>query len=946
MKFLGTTLLLIVMASVHMQAQPGKKHFTLPHGLTVDDYVPGKVLVKVKSKAIGSFTGGANGRMQSVMRTSKIRPLVPSIAQSSARLRTPKSPINIAQYFAIDFDENISVEAFINQLYETGNIEYAEPVFREKLIGTPNDIHHTDQYYLQTIRAYDAWDISEGSEDIIIAIIDSGVDINHPDLVDKIFINDDPVNGVDDDNNGYIDDYRGWDFSDNDNNPGIFKSGGGFMHGTAVGGCAGASTNNNIGISGVGYHSKLMFTKHFSDNQPANSINYSSDTYEGVLYAAQNGARIINCSWGSSFRSQVRQDIITYVTLEYNCLVIAAAGNDGVSAPLYPAAYDYVLSVAATNGSEEKAPFSNYGSTVDISAPGVYIVSTGYDDSYIEFDGTSFSAPIVAGAAALVMEHYPDLTALQVGELLRVTADKSFYDVPANADYAHGLGKGRLDIMAALTKESPAIRAMNSSMVNELGNVPAPGEKALVSFDFTNFLSASSAALTIKIETTSPHVSISKATVSPGAIASGVTVNNSENPFELTIDSNVPVDEQISLLITYEDGDYVDYQFFDFVPNPSFRTIEENLVTTSISSNGRIGFSDPSSSNGGNGFIFDDQSLLYEMGLIAGSSSSTLLNNVRNGSGGFDTDFKALNLIQKITPGERSSAEVFGDFSNSTDESQQKLKINYRSLVWSEEPLDKFVMLEYTITNTTNAPVSNFHFGIFADWDIDNNGAKDAAGWNEDSNLGYVYPKQSTTLPHAGVQLLSGNAKYYAIDNDQNVAGAPFGIYDGFSEGEKFTSIASNRLQAGTANGGNDVSHVVSSGPHNIPAGKQITVAFAIHAAKNLDDLIASAKHADTLYESITTVTDVESPLSNNLLVYPNPTRNQAITIEMEGTTSIGIEIELIDAKGQQLLKEQAALVNGSYATTIPTAHYVEGIYLVKVKTGNKIAVRKVVISK
>jgi subtilisin family serine protease len=744
-------------------------------------------------------------------------------------------------------------------LHASGYIEYAEPVFRERAEFTPNDPMNSSQYYLDMIRAYEAWDITKGSDDIIIGIIDSGVDIDHPDLASQIFINDDPVNGIDDDGNGYIDDYRGWDFSGDDtlniydpnfigdNNPAVFKYGPGFTHGTSVGACAGAATDNGIGMSGVGYHSKLLFTKHYADNQLASSRSYNSNLYYGVIYAAQNGARVINCSWGSQFRSQVYQDIITMVTLDYNCLVVAAAGNDGVAEPLYPAAYEYVLSVAATNSFDQKTGFSNFGNTIDISAPGAEILTAEFDNNYSSPDGTSFSSPIVAGAAALVLAYRTDLTPLQVGELLRVSADENLYD--KNASYLNKLGKGRLDVAAALTTLSPSIRALNYKLINSQGLTPIPGQQSFLSFDFTNFLNSSSAALTIKIQTTSTHVTITKSVVNPGVIEGNATKNNDENPFELTISDNVPVDAEVSLLITYQDGEYEDYQTFAFVPNPSFRAIDDNLVTTSISSNGRLGFSNPSNASGGNGFIFNDQSVLFEMGLMMGSSSSTILNNVRNGTGGYDTDFKALNTIQEINPGERSYAEIFGDFSNSTVASAQKVSVNYRSMVWRETPYDKFVIIEYKVKNPTATTISNFHFGIFADWDISFNGAEDAADWDADNNLGYVYPKQSTSLPHAGVQLLTSDGKYYAIDNDQSISGNPFGVYDGFTNSEKFTSLSTNRLQAGnTAETGNDVSHVVSSGPHTIAAGEEITIAFALHGANNIDDLLNSAMYADSLY--------------------------------------------------------------------------------------------------
>ncbi len=183
---------------------------------------------------------------------------------------------------------------------------------------------------------------------IVIGIIDTGGDLNHPDLQGNVYVDPaDPTDGIDNDGDGYIDNNRGWDFSGadaaliglpnfkGDNNPSVF-SGDRFAHGTMVAGCASAATNDGVGISGVGFNTKLLFTKHYADNQPSNSNSYTSDLYEGVFYAATHGAKIINCSWGNPNYSGIAQDIITHVTMDLGCLVVAAAGNGNVESPLYP----------------------------------------------------------------------------------------------------------------------------------------------------------------------------------------------------------------------------------------------------------------------------------------------------------------------------------------------------------------------------------------------------------------------------------------------------------------------------------------------------------------------------------------------------------------------------------------------------------------------------------
>ena len=205
--------------------------------------------------------------------------------------------------------------------------------------------------------------------------------------------------------------------------------------------------------------------------------------------------------------------------------------------------------------------------------------------------------------------------------------------------------------------------------------------------------------------------------------------------------------------------------------------------------------------------------------------------------------------ITKLTPGERSYSEIVGSFRNAPEISTASLAVSYRSLVWNDEPFRDFVILEYKVKNTSASVIPDFHFGVFADWDIALGGGNDRASWDSETRLGYVFPGMPLNLPQAGIQALNGNAHYYAIDNDQTIPGNPFGIYDGFTDNEKFLTISSglSKIQAGAANG-NDVSHVVATGPYTIDPGQEVTFAFALHASKSTIGLITSAKYADTLY--------------------------------------------------------------------------------------------------
>jgi hypothetical protein len=565
-----------------------------------------------------------------------------------------------------------------------------------------------------------------------------------------------------------------------------------------------------------------------------------------VLYAATHGASIINCSWGSYIRSAIAQDIITYVTLDLGCLVVAAGGNSNLEVPIYPAAYEHVLAVANTNALDVRAPFSNYGQYIDMTAPGVSILTTTYDDDFASDSGTSLSAPQVSGAAALVWSMHPEWSPLQVAEQLRVSADETIY--LSNPDYLFKLGKGRLDVAQALLVTSPSVRASYQTFLTDEGAMPQPGDPAKLVFDFTNYLQPTTASLTATLSSTSPYVTITQGMTTLGAIGEGGTVRNDNAPFELLLSSDLPADVAIPLLLTFTDENYDDFQLVS-VLIPTYFDIDDNNILTSLTSSGRIGFGDIDFQRGGSGFVYNEESILYEMGLIMGTSSSTIFNNVR-GSGQVDNDFTSTNGFMESIPGERSYGEVKAGLRDDPDPLLASLRIDYQSLVWNHDPYRDFIVLEYTVNNTTTEPIADFYFGLFADWDIAALGAADHATWDDDTRLGFVAQAQGASLPRAGIQALSGMAQYYAIDNDPTIPGNPFGIYDGFTDDEKFVSISSglSKTAAGDPAIGGDVSHVVASGPFTINPGESVTIAFAIHAAKTNEDILNSARHADTLY--------------------------------------------------------------------------------------------------
>ncbi|MGA9351891.1 MAG: S8 family serine peptidase [Anaerolineae bacterium] len=342
----------------------------------------------------------------------------------------------------------------IEELKRNPLVEYAEPNYAVQVANTiavephyslrapdviPNDPSYPSQWNLVNIEAPAAWDITTGSDRVIIAFVDSGVDLDHPELKDKIWTNpgEIPGNGIDDDGNGYVDDVHGWDFVNWRGEPQDD-----YWHGTFVSSIAAAVTNNSNGIAGVSWGAEIMPIKVI-DNQ---GRSYHWHTAGGIEYAANNRAKIINLSWTltSSDYPQPLQAAVNYAYSK-GALVVAAAGDSFTRTIEYPAALDHVVSVAATNRDDGHSDFSTYNDKVDIAAPGRDILGLCLGDVYCKFSSTHSAAPHVSGLAALIWSVNPTLTNDEVENIIESTA----VDL-GESGWDEKFGHGRIDARAAV----------------------------------------------------------------------------------------------------------------------------------------------------------------------------------------------------------------------------------------------------------------------------------------------------------------------------------------------------------------------------------------------------------------------------------------------------------------------------------------------------------------
>ncbi len=340
----------------------------------------------------------------------------------------------------VDLPTDLPVAEAVERYEDSPDIAYAEPDYVIYPAATPDDRNYPQMYGLDNTRQFNgtldsdidapqAWNVTTGNADTVVAVIDTGVDISHPDLRDNIWTNPDeiPRNNKDDDRNGYKDDVHGWDFLHDDAT--VYDSAED-SHGTHVAGTLAAEGNNGLGITGVAWQAEIMPLMIFSSD----SVTYLSDAVEATNYAVAEGATISNNSWGSSTFSHTLLEAINKADAAGH-LYVAGAGNGGADSigdnnaqtPFYPASYDSpnIISVAASDQHDNLASFSNYGATsVDLAAPGVEIYSTRPENTYGYGYGTSMATPHVSGTAALIKSRFPYLDDVEIKSRILRSVDQ------------------------------------------------------------------------------------------------------------------------------------------------------------------------------------------------------------------------------------------------------------------------------------------------------------------------------------------------------------------------------------------------------------------------------------------------------------------------------------------------------------------------------------------
>ncbi len=854
--------------------------------------------------------------------------------QPPAQRQVEGGAVDLSLVYFIEYSDPSDRGQLMEMIAATGDFyEYIEPYPVAVAVYTPNDPKIGSQEYLAQVKAYSGWDLTKGSKNITIGVVDTGSDMDHPDLESELHLNqDDPVNGIDDDMDGYVDNYYGWDFYENDNDPQVT----GFDHGAYVSGIAAAATDNSEGVASVGFNTSYLPVRA----GPGPSISYG---YESIVYAADMGADVINCSWGSFSYSKFGEDAVNYAIWNKDALVVAASGNNNSSNKFYPAAYDNVLAVGAVDKFNVRAGFSNYGYWVDIMAPGVNLLSTVDNGQYNANTGTSAAAPVVSAAAALVRHQYPWMSAMQVAERLKTTA-MNIDNVAGNENYKNKLGYGLLNVQEALsgnvTGPSVVFSAMKYS--NGENEVILAGDSLFIRGYFTNYLAASG-HLTATLSTASPYVQFDNAVFDIGVLSPLAQISNVDTPFSMKIDPAVPANEKITFKLHISDGSYTRDEYFTIEVNVDYRDIDVNNLLMTVTSKSLLGY-DGFGQQRGNGlrYLGNEASLLYESGLMVGTKIDgfiTVSDNVRSTTG-YDADFVSKQPIQSIDPpaaGHQQYRSFFADTAASNI--PMGISVQQSTYAYNDPGHRDYIVVEYRIINSDTLPLHDVYAGIFTDFDIGNAHKNFAyTDWQR-----YLVLTESGNRgdPVAGVQLLSpGQFGTYCFDNVPGGNGG-IDIYNGFSDTEKYQSLTWQRSGAG-GNGGNDVIQAVSSGPFDLMPGDTHTVAFAILAAIDRPALLNAADSAYLRYNGLLPLSATGNRPAGSEYTgpYPNPVKEGA-WLSLSRNDREPVRMVVYDASGRKLTELQW---QGS--VKIPTSGWPSGLYTLQLIRQAQVEWRKVLLIK
>ena len=846
------------------------------------------------------------------------------------------------------------VQDLLDRLNREESVAYAEPVPDIRLFYQPNDPRFPEQHYLEQIEAPSAWDSVQGDSSVVIAIVDTGTDMDHPDLQGNFWRNpDESENGQDDDSNGKVDDIRGWDFVEEDNDPSNGNKPN--RHGTHVAGIAAARTDDGTGVASTAFNATYMPVKIADDW--GNNLDYG---YEAILYASLQGADVINCSWGSPGYSRTADSLISHAMQVGDPLIVAAAGNENNSLPFYPAAFSEVLAVSAVQNSDAKADFSSYGTYADLAAPGVDVLSTMPEGEYERLSGTSMASPAAASVAGLVKAAHPDFDSNQLRAQLVTTADDAVEAPDLGSPYL--MGSGRVNARKAIGEALPGVEVLSYSFDDEPGNgdgIFERGEKLHADLVIKNFGVATQNA-TINLSPIATALQADDNSIALPALGHGEA--DTLEDIRFTVGQNADTDEEANVVLEFDYGNgRTVSQVIQTRLLPSYANLTFNNIQVSVDGSGHVGYTDYPDNTNGFGFIVNEADvkaatatpLLREGGLLFGDASrnsnaideeNQISDAIRSG----DPDMQSGDLLLTTNfrneynyaarkPYQKSSV-LFSD--GGAGQEAYNISVRHEAFAFGDPGHNKYILLSYRLTNDSDTDYSAFHAGLFFDFDLPlEEGDNDHAEYDYESQtvlMSEMHPDSTNDQLWVAATLADSLHTAWIIDNaNPNLSEGvfEFGIEEGFTETEKwqalsFTGFDPNNLFDGPAN----LSFVISDSM-SIARGASRTikgiVAYGLSRQEALDNVEKARQRAAESPVGITGERDRARPSDFSLTTaYPNPF-NPRTRFSIKLDRAAGLTVTLYNVLGQPVKRIfEGRKQAGVHPFTIEASQLSSGVYM------------------
>lgn len=830
----------------------------------------------------------------------------------------------------IEYNDKFTAEQFCTKLMkENVIIEVAEPYHEMELLEyKPNDemiLNQADLFY--NIKAFDAWEVFQGDTNVVIGISDSGLDQNHNDLKSNIAINfgEIPNDNIDNDGNGYVDDYSGYNlaFKEDNVNPSVTINYT-YQHGCEVGGIAGAHTDNQIGMAGVGFKSRIFPIKIMAGS----SLKYS---YQSIVYAAVRGLKVLNCSWGAPVAySTINQSIIDYAVAN-DVAIVAAGGNKGTNGAtifdtFYPAAYKGVLGVGETYYSDVVTDNSVMGVQTRIMAPGVNNWATRNNNQYTSnTSGTSYSAPVVSGAVALARGKHPQLSSMQALEFVRQCSD----NITELNSMNKSLIPGRLNLHKVVTVDPFSMPAIHPEKINYFTESGQPttrfkeNETAKMNIDFKNYLGkATNLTFTLSVAYDPANsIEIIESVANLGEIQKESTGQMGDFSFKLKYTNKGRVIFRVDISA---DNNYKDFFKFEFVPSSDMALIANKNIRISVSDDGEIGFRKSGTMIEGQGISFGDYgNQVYSGSGLMATSAITKLAYVNNDL--FQNDF----AVKK----DYTYPEPFTSIVDDSNMGSGRIGLEITQKWGFIDDNVNSISSDITIKNVTTKAIQLPAVGYYIDWDLGGNltasrnhikllenGVPD--NYKNDKGAALMVEIVDSAYPKFGMAVKSD-----APDAMAQAAGLHYGITSDFNNEERILALNSGKTWIV------DTVYDVS-----MAMGMQWKQDLLPNDSKSCKICIAfgetQAQLEKELKNCINGFISVDSEFEKKVSLYPNPAKN-TLKVELEELSDNFINYSIYSIEGKLLENIENVAIENSFEVDI--SNLKTGIYALKIQNGKDV---------